>query len=153
MAMRATRRMPLLRRPWPAGSLDRRIAHAMTDAHETVVVGGGQAGLSVSHELTAAGVPHMVLERGRVGQTWRGRWNSFCLVTPNWTVQLPGGHYDGDDPDGYMPRDELVAHLERYAAGFGAPVREGVEVTSLRPRPGGFLLATSAGQLEPMAVV
>jgi putative flavoprotein involved in K+ transport len=120
----------------------------------TVVVGGGQAGLAVSHELTDAGVEHVVLERGRVGQTWRGRWDSFCLVTPNWSVQLPGGPYDADDPDGFMPRDEVVAHLERYAAGFGAPVREGVEVTSLSPRPdAGFDLATSDGDLLADTVV
>ena len=55
------------------------------------VIGGGQAGLAVSHELTARDVEHVVLERRRVGQTWRDRWDSFCLVTPNWTVQLPGG--------------------------------------------------------------
>ena len=54
-----------------------------------------------------------MLERGRVGQRWRDRWASFCLVTPNWTVQLPGGRYDGDDPDGFMPRDDVVDHLER----------------------------------------
>jgi putative flavoprotein involved in K+ transport len=69
----------------------------------------------------------VVLEQGRLGQTWRTRWDSFCLVTPNWSVRLPGHPYDGDDPDGYMPRDEIVAYLERYAAGFGAPVREGIE--------------------------
>jgi len=60
-----------------------------------VVVGGGQASLATSHELTRAGVEHVVLERGHVGQTWRDRWDSFCLVTPNWTVQLPGGAYEG----------------------------------------------------------
>ena len=126
----------------------------MTDRIETVVVGGGQAGLSVSHELAHTGVEHVVLERGRVGQTWRGRWDSFCLVTPNWSVQLPGHHYDGDDPDGFMPRDEIVAYLERYAAGFGAPVHEGVEVTSLRRLPdGGFALATTAGDIEARTVV
>jgi putative flavoprotein involved in K+ transport len=120
----------------------------------TVVVGGGQAGLSVSHELTEAGIEHVVLERGRVGETWRGRWDSFCLVTPNWSVQLPDGSYDGEDPDGFMPRDEVVAHIERYAAGFGAPVREGVDVTSLRPRPdGGFGLDTSAGDVVADTVV
>src|SRR6185503_1455610 len=108
---------------------------------ETVVVGAGQAGLAVSHELTAVGVPHVVLERGRVGQTWRGRWDSFCLVTPNWSVQLPGHPYDGDDPDGFMPRDEIVAHLERYAAACEAPVREGVDVTALRRGPEGALAA------------
>ncbi len=101
----------------------------MSDQVDVVVVGAGQAGLAVSHELTQAGVAHVVLERGRVGQSWRGRWDSFCLVTPNWFVQLPGHPYDGGDPDGFMPRDEVVAYLERYAAGFDAPVREGVEVT------------------------
>jgi putative flavoprotein involved in K+ transport len=126
----------------------------MSDPLETVVVGGGQAGLSVSHELTAGGVPHVVLERGRVGQTWRGRWDSFCLVTPNWGVQLPGYPYDGDDPDGFMPRDEIVEYLERYAQSFGAPVREGVEVTALREHAdGGLLLETSEGGIEARNVV
>src|SRR5215208_4040758 len=126
----------------------------MSGRAETVVVGGGQAGLSVSHELTAAGVPHVVLERGRVGETWRGRWDSFCLVTPNWSVQLPGHHYDGNDPDGFMPRDEIVAYLEGYAESFGAPVREAVEVTALRPRSGGgLLLETSDGDIEARNVV
>jgi putative flavoprotein involved in K+ transport len=126
----------------------------MSDAPETVVVGGGQAGLSVSHELSVAGVPHVVLERGRVGQTWRNRWDSFCLVTPNWSVQLPGHPYDRDDPDGFMPRDEIVAYLERYARGFEAPVREGVEVTALRPgRDGRLVLDTSDGEIEARNVV
>ena len=126
----------------------------MTDRIEVVVVGAGQAGLAVSHELTQAGVAHVVLERGRVGETWRGRWDSFCLVTPNWFVQLPGHPYDGDDPDSFMPRDEIALYLERYAAGFEAPVREGIEVTSLRPLPdGGFLLETSAGEIAAKTVV
>ena len=126
----------------------------MSDAPQTVVVGGGQAGLSASHELTVAGVPHVVLERGRVGQTWRGRWDSFCLVTPNWNVQLPGHPYDRDDRDAFMPRDEIVAYMERYAAGFEAPVREGVDVTSLRGSPDGrLLLDTSEGQIEASNVI
>jgi putative flavoprotein involved in K+ transport len=126
----------------------------MTDGIGTVVIGGGQAGLSVSRELTQAGEPHIVLEKGRVGQTWRERWDSFCLVTPNWSVQLPGHPYDRDDPDGFMPRDEIVEYLERYAAGFGAPVREGVEVTSVERGPDGdFLLDTSTGQMRAQTVV
>ena len=125
----------------------------MSHRPETVVVGGGQAGLSVSHELTAAGVPHVVLERGRVGQTWRGRWDSFCLVTPNWSVQLPGHPYDGDDPDGFMPRDDIVGYLDRYAASFDAPVREGVEVTGLRRSANGLLLETSEREIEARNVI
>jgi putative flavoprotein involved in K+ transport len=94
-----------------------------------------------------------VLERGRVGQTWRRRWDSFCLVTPNWSVQLPGRPYDGADPDGFMPREDVVHYLERYAHGFNSPVREGLEVTSLRSLAGGFVLETSAGQLQAQTVV
>lgn len=118
------------------------------------VVGAGQAGLAVSCELTRNGVEHVVLERGRVGQTWRDRWDSFCLVTPNWSVQLPDGHYDGRDPDGFMPRDEIVAYLERYASAVEAPVHEGADVTSLETLPaGGFLVRTSDGDLGAGAVV
>ena len=117
------------------------------------VVGGGQAGLASSCELTKRGVEHVVLERGRVGQTWRDRWDSFCLVTPNWTVQLPEGRYEGPDPDGYMPRDELVAYIERYAAHVRAPVREGVEVTAIKNDDEGFELETSAGGLHAGQVV
>ena len=126
----------------------------MTDRVDVVIVGAGQAGLAVSRELTRAAVAHALLEKGNVGQTWRGRWDSFCLVTPNWFVQLPGHPYDGGDPDGFILRDEVVAYLERYAAGFEAPVREGVEVTSLQPGADrGFALETSAGQIAAGTVV
>ena len=119
-----------------------------------VVVGAGQAGLAVSYQLTALGIEHVVLERARVGQTWRGRWDSFCLVTPNWTMSLPGAPYTGDDPEGFVPRDEVVRYLQRYASSFGAPVREGIGVDSLEPGPNGrFLLRTSAGELQAAAVV
>ena len=120
---------------------------------DVVVIGAGQAGLSVSHELSAAGVEHVVLERGRVGETWRGRWDTFCLVTPNWTVLLPGGAYAGDDPDGFMPRDAIVAHLESYARSFKAPVRERVAVTALHPIDDGFAVSTSEGELRSKTVV
>jgi putative flavoprotein involved in K+ transport len=126
----------------------------MSELLGVVVVGAGQAGLAVSHELTQAGVAHVVLEKGRLGQTWRGRWDSFCLVTPNWSVQLPGHPYDRQDPHGFMLRDEVVAYLERYAAGFEAPVREGVEVASLEQcADGEFVLETSAGRLAAQTVV
>jgi len=120
---------------------------------EVAVVGAGQAGLSLSHELTELGIGHVVLERGRVGQTWRDRWDSFCLVTPNWTVQLPGYAYGGPDPDGFMSRDEIVEYLERYAAAFDAPVREGVEVGAIETGGGGFVLTTSSGDVHAGSVV
>ena len=126
----------------------------VSSATPVVVVGAGQAGLAVSHELTARGIDHVVLERARVGQTWRGLWDSFCLVTPNWTMSLPGSPYAGDDPEGFVPRDEVVKYLQRYASSFDAPVREGVGVDSLEPGPkGGFLLRTSAGDMQAESVV
>ena len=79
----------------------------MVELIDVVVIGGGQAGLATSYELTQAGVEHVVLERGRIGQSWRGRWDSFCLVTPNWTLQLPGHPYDGDDPDGFSKHNPI----------------------------------------------
>ncbi len=125
----------------------------MTETANVVIVGAGQAGLSLSYELRRGGVEHIVLERGRVAETWRGRWNSFCLVIPNWTVQLPGHRYEGD-PDGFMARDEIVAHLAGYARSFDAPVREGVAVTALEAHDrGGFVLRTSSGEIRARRVV
>jgi putative flavoprotein involved in K+ transport len=123
------------------------------EATNVLVVGAGQAGLALSHELTARGVEHLVLERGRIGQSWRDRWDSFCLVTPNWTIRLPDGGYDGTDPDGYLPRDEIVAFLERYAASIRAPTREGVAVRSVAPlEEGGFRVRTSNGEISAQRV-
>lgn len=111
-----------------------------------VIVGAGQAGLAVSHELAARGLEHVVLERGEIGQSWRDRWDTFCLVTPNWSVQLPGFPYDGDDPEGFMPRDEIVAYLERYAASFDAPVETGTTIKAIRKANGsGFVVETDKG--------
>jgi putative flavoprotein involved in K+ transport len=127
---------------------------AVANRFPVVVVGAGQAGLAVSYELTARGIEHLVLERAQVGQSWRGLWDSFWLVTPNWTMSLPGAPYAGDDPEGFVPRDEIVRYLQRYASSFAAPVREGVGVDRLEPGPGGgFLLGTSAGELRAASVV
>lgn len=126
----------------------------MAERIGAVIIGAGPAGLATSHELVQAGVEHVVLERGSIGESWRGRWDSFCLVTPNWSVQLPGGAYDGDDPDGFMPRDDIVSHLTRYAARFGAPVRERTDVTSLELLPDGAIrLQTSSGEIVADSVV
>ena len=100
----------------------------MAEAIDVVIIGAGQAGLSLSYELSHAGVDHVILERGRVAETWRGRWDSFCIVIPNWTLKLPGNPYSGSDPDGFMPRDAIVAHLADYAHSFRAPVREVINV-------------------------
>lgn len=126
----------------------------MPESINVVIVGAGQAGLSLSHELTGAGVEHLVLERGAVGESWQRRWDSFRLVVPNWSVQLPGGVYDGDDPDGFMAKAEIVEYLNGYARGFSAPVRTGVEVSAVdQVDGGGFTLRTSGGEIHSRAVV
>src|SRR4051812_27503589 len=98
---------------------------------DTVVIGAGQAGLSASHLLAQRGVEHVVLEAGDVGESWRSRrWDGFYLNTPNWTLQLPGHEYDGDEPDAFLARAAVIAYLETYAR--DAPVRTGASVTALR---------------------
>jgi putative flavoprotein involved in K+ transport len=121
---------------------------------DTVVVGAGQAGLATSRFLTLRGIEHAVLERGRIGQTWRAeRWDGFCLNTPNWTLQLPGGQYDGGRPDDFMPLAAFVDYVERYARTIDAPVREGVAVERLRAHGDGYALDTSAGPIDARRVV
>jgi putative flavoprotein involved in K+ transport len=118
----------------------------MTHVH-TLIIGGGQAGLALSRCLADRDVPHVVLERGRVGERWRSeRWDSLRLLTPRWQARLPGWSYDGPDPDGYMSRTEVVDYLERYADSFSAPVETGVTVTGVERDPdGGFHVETDVG--------
>ena len=118
-----------------------------------VIVGAGHAGLSIARALAAHRIEHAVLERDRIAQTWRTRWDSFCLVTPNWFIDLPGGGYDGDAPDGYMPRDEIAAFLERYAVAGDVPVREGVAVIAVRTDDRGFVVETSTGSIRTRVLV
>jgi putative flavoprotein involved in K+ transport len=121
---------------------------------DVVVVGAGQAGLSVSHELAAAAVEHVVLERDGVGASWADRWDSFCLVTPNHTIRLPGGGYAGGDPHGFLTGAEVSSYLQGYAASFDAPVRTGVDVQSLRQSESGRLeLGTGEDTITARAVV
>lgn len=111
-----------------------------------IIIGGGQAGLSASYHLKERGIDHLILEKHRVAHSWRSeRWDSFCLVTPNHQCRLPGHHYDGGDPEGFMVRDEIVRYLERYAEKFDPPVREGVTVTSVTKRDGYFRVTTDVG--------
>jgi putative flavoprotein involved in K+ transport len=119
----------------------------MVEQVGAVVIGAGQAGLAISHYLTKQGRTHVVLEKeSQVGSAWRhGRWDSFTLLTPNWSVQLPDFPYRGDDPDGFMTRAEVVSHLEQYASSFGVPVRFGVTVTSVDLAPGGGYVVSTAG--------
>lgn len=127
----------------------------MFEEVDALVVGAGQAGLAASYWLTRAEHPHLVLEQARVGETWRThRWDSFTLVTPNWTVQLPGFPLDAD-PDGFLPRDAIWAHLEQYAASFGAPIRTGARVTRLEQATHrqGYLAHTETSTLAASSVI
>jgi len=112
----------------------------------TVIIGGGQAGLAMSRSLTDRGVDHVVLERGQVGERWRSeRWDSLRLLTPNWQTRLPGWTYRGSDPDGFMTRAEVIAYLEAYAGSFPAPVENGVTVTSVTREDDEYRVETTRG--------
>lgn len=124
------------------------------DTKHVVVVGAGQAGLAASYHLSNRAIDHAVLERGRVGETWRSqRWDSFYLNTTNALSALPGMPYEGDEPEGFMHRDEFAAYLSEYTTQFDLPVRTGVEVTKLSRDNGGFLLETSDGAIRARALI
>ena len=128
----------------------------MDEKIDTVIIGGGHAGLTMSYFLSQHGREHVILERGRVGERWRSeRWDSFCFQFPNWTIELPGYKYQCDDPEGFAPGREVVRFIEDYAAFIKAPTRCGVEVASLE-RPGSssrYLLSTNNSAIEVANVV
>jgi putative flavoprotein involved in K+ transport len=112
----------------------------------TIIIGGGQAGLATSRCLGDRGIDHVVLERGQIAQSWRTeRWDSLRLLTPNWQSRLPGWSYQGGDPNGYMTMPETIAYLERYAASFDAPVQTDTSVMSVERIGLGFKVATDRG--------
>ena len=102
---------------------------------DTIIVGGGQAGLSTSYHLKQLGREHVIFEAAeKAGNAWRNdRWDSFTFVTPNWTIQLPGAHYDGNDPDGFLPKAEIVAYFEQYVEKFNLPVQFKTSVLEVAP--------------------
>jgi putative flavoprotein involved in K+ transport len=113
---------------------------------DTVVIGAGHAGLAVSHLLGKVGRDHVVLDRGRVAESWRSeRWDSLRLLTPRWMTRLPGYAYAGPDQEGFMGVRELIDHLEGYAAASCAPVVSGVEVLDVSQHLGRYLVSTTDG--------
>jgi putative flavoprotein involved in K+ transport len=122
----------------------------MSQHHSVIVVGGGQAGLSVSHYLKQRGIQHLVLEKHEPVHTWRSqRWDSFCLVTPNWQCKLPGWEYRGDDPHGFMKKPEIIEYLQGFVRHVDAPLRCGVTVQRAVPRHGGgFDVFTDQGSFS-----
>jgi putative flavoprotein involved in K+ transport len=129
--------------------------NAACNHYSVLVIGGGQAGLSISYYLKQEGIDHLVLEKNRIGHAWRSeRWDTFCLVTPNWQCTLPGFPYNGDDPYGFMKKDEIVSYIDQFAASFEPPVEEGVAVTGLhRNSDGVYVVQTSKGVYTAEQVV
>jgi putative flavoprotein involved in K+ transport len=126
----------------------------MREHHDIVVIGGGQAGLAMSAVLQQRGREHVVLERGQVGGRWRTeRWESLRFQFPNWSLQLPGYAYTGNDPNGFAYWREVLGAIEDYAASTRAPVREHTEVTGLRMDDGGFVLSVPDGTIHAGCVV
>jgi putative flavoprotein involved in K+ transport len=120
---------------------------------QTLVIGGGQAGLAASEHLGRRGVPHLVVERRRIAERWRSeRWDSLVANGPAWHDRFPTLEFTSD-PDGFATRDEIVAYFEAYAKQVNAPVRSGVEVTALRQGGPGFLAETSQGVIAARNVV
>lgn len=122
----------------------------------TIIIGGGQAGLAMSYFLSQQDREHIILEKNqRIAESWRGRWDSFTLVTPNWQLKMPGYPYQGDDPDGFLTRDEVVQYLEEYVEWIDPPLRFGVEVSAVErlENEDGYVVRTTQGPYRAENVV
>jgi putative flavoprotein involved in K+ transport len=127
---------------------------ALPERVPVAIVGGGQAGLSMSWHLTDRGLEHVVLERSRAFCAWRDeRWDAFSLVTPNFQCRLPDHPYDGDEPEGFMVKHEILEYLDGFVQMLDPPLYEGVAVTRVGAAPSGFEVETSAGTLWADQVV
>jgi putative flavoprotein involved in K+ transport len=126
-----------------------------TSHHDVLVIGGGQAGLSLSVYLQQRGIEHLVIEKHDPVHAWRDqRWDSFCLVTPNWQCQLPGWPYAGDDPHGFMRKHEIIEYLKGFVDQVGAPLLAHCAVRRVSPRgEGGYVVETARGTFTADQVV
>ena len=122
---------------------------------DTLVIGGGQAGLTISHRLKQRGIDHLVLERHRIAERWRSeRWDGLMFQFPNWSVRLPEFAFPHRDPDGFSAVPAIVKFIEDYAAFVAPPIRCGVAVTRLRrDDSGGFIAETNDGSIAAQNVV
>ena len=127
-----------------------------TEKVETLVVGGGQAGLAMSEHLSNRGVPHLVLERHRIAERWRSeRWDSLVANGPAWHDRFPGMEFSSLDPDVFAPKESVADYFVDYAEMINAPIRCGVEVREVQRNAGrpGFRVETSDGVIEANSVV
>ncbi len=123
---------------------------------DTLVVGGGQAGIALSEHLGKAGVPHVILEKNRTAEAWRtGRWDALVANGPAWHDRFPSLLFNGDDPDAFVSKDRVAEYLVDYAKMVNAPIREGVEVLNAErlPGAGGFKVETTAGKIHAKRIV
>ncbi|MCL5998042.1 MAG: NAD(P)-binding domain-containing protein [Chloroflexi bacterium] len=127
----------------------------MNEKLETVIIGGGQAGLATSYWLKQHQREHLILEQAaQAANAWRNdRWDSFTLVTPNWATRMPGTESPGTDPNGFIPRDELVAYFEQYVERFQLPIRYNTRVTSVEQDDQGYIVRTDDGTFSARNVV
>ena len=127
----------------------------MVQKIETIIIGGGQAGLSTSYYLNQLGLENIVLEQAaKAGNAWRNeRWDSFTLLTPNWSFQLPGAKYQGNFPEGFMPREEITSRFEKYIEKFHLPVNYQVRVNSVEQNDNGYLVKAKDAIWEAQNVV
>ncbi len=122
----------------------------------TLIVGGGQAGLAMSEHLGTRCVDHLVVERGRIVERWRSeRWDSLVANGPAWHDRFPNMTFSDIDPDSFATRDRIVEYFEAYARQIEAPVRCGIEVKSVEKTAHGssFRAETSEGVIEATNVV
>jgi putative flavoprotein involved in K+ transport len=123
---------------------------------DTLIVGGGQAGLAMSEHLGNSGVPHLVLERSRIAERWRSeRWDSLVANGPAWHDRFPGLEFSDVDPDAFPSKERVADYFVAYAEMIKAPIRCGVEVTQVQKNVGrpGFRVETSTGVIEANSVV
>lgn len=122
---------------------------------DTLVIGGGQAGLVMSHRLTQRGRSHLVLERRRIAERWRSeRWDGLKFQFPNWSVRLPDFPFPHSDPDAFADNDDIIKFIEDYAAFVAPPIRCGVAVTRLSQGNGArFAAETTGGTIAANNVV
>src|SRR5689334_591644 len=121
---------------------------------DTLIIGGGQAGLVMSYRLKQRGIPHLVLERARIAERWRSeRWDGLRFQFPNWSVRLPDFTFPHSDPDAFATSTEIVKYIDAFAEFAAPPIRCGVEVTRLRRGAAGFIAATAEGTIEANNVV